>query len=856
MLTTSSGELDLESQRTVLLKPKNSVRIRWRAILLIIQVRNRLRAYIADKGSLNRSVSSSTSYYSTIASLDDLEEADPQIVEIVEIISDSSQVSITVNLEGEDGENDDCSRDAKLQQANISKMVKEKDLDSIQMFGGVQVIAEALGTDLEKGITSFWLKPKTLPTTQTTALGFFQFLRKSCNNYTILLLLVSAVLSLGFGIKEEGLRTGWYEGVIIILAIVVLVFSDSIREYRLKHSHKMSGRQRPLGIQKMVRVIREGDLKEVLIYDVLLGDIVFLDKDYFVPADGLFISGGGGGGEFLKVDNDLESIINEENPFLFYGAQVIDGNGFMLVASVGMDTKWGDLMKQVIDAPDKTSLPAQLDKVNTGTQITGLIISIIILIVLFLRFMLRNKHVNPNHPDFNGELIGNKERMNAIVKIFMKPNGKIGKIITSTTSLATLLVGVMGGIPFVIALAISYWNKKILFVKAFAQEIFACLTMSSVTTICIDTTSLLNDPEADGREIQVLQNAGVNIILVSVENVSVLEPICAKCGLLSNSNRLVLKGEDFRKYTPEEKMDNADKIVLIDGLLPDDKLILVQCLKKKGHLVAMVGVKINEIPALREANVGIAGTCSHKMVRESSDIIIMDGDFKSNFNSLITIVRCGRCTYDNIQKYIQLVLTMNIAGLLITSITTMVCGSSPITTVQLLWTNYLVTLFGGLGLLTEPATEKLMERPPFRQSEPLITKAMWRNLVIQALYQAAIIVSFQFKGQTILDVSEEVNQTIIFNSFVLCQVFNLVNAREVEKKNVFKGIHQNPLFWVSVGVFLALQMAFTETTHILARVPRLNCVQWNHSYDTLYSSTPSDFTSNLEMPLTKDGTRI
>uniref|UniRef100_A0A2N9IK13 Uncharacterized protein n=1 Tax=Fagus sylvatica TaxID=28930 RepID=A0A2N9IK13_FAGSY len=791
MLTTSSGhdgDLDLESQQTVLLKPTNSLGVRWRAILLILQVRNKLRACIADKGSLNRSVSSSTSYYSTITSLDDLEEADPQIVGIMEIISESSQVPITVDLEGEDGENDDCSRDAKLQQANISKMVKEKDLDSIQMFGGVQVIAEALGTDLEKGITSFRLKPKTLSTTQTTAIGFFRLLPKSCNNYTILLLLVSAVLSLGFGIKEEGLRTGWYEGVIIILAIVVLVFSDSIREYRLKHSHKMSGRQRPLGIEKMVLVIREGDLKEVFIYDVLLGDIVFLDKDYFVPADGLFISGGGGGGEFLKVDNDLESIINEENPFLFYGAQVIDGNGFMLVASVGMDTKWGDLMKQVIDAPEKTSLPAQLDKCCSSV------------------LCFEMKHVNSNHPDFKGELIGNKERMNAIVKIFMKPNGKIGKIITLTTSLATLLVGVMEGIPFVIALAISYWNKKILFVKAFAQEIFACLTMSSVTTICIDTTSLLNDPEADGREIQVLQNAGVNIILV----------------------------KDFRKYTPEEKMDNADKIVLIDGLLPDDKLILVQCLKKKGHLVAMVGVKINEIPALREANVGIAGTCSHKMVRESSDIIIMDGDFKSNFNSLITIVRCGRCTYDNIQKYIQLALTMNIAGLLITSITTMVCGSSPITAVQLLWTNYLVTLFGGLGLLTEPATENLMEKPPFRQSEPLITKAMWRNLVIQALYQAAIIVSFQFKGQTILDVSEEVNQTIIFNSFVLCQVFNLVNAREVEKKNVFKGIHQNPLFWVSVGVFLALQMAFTETTHILAKRPKIElcamvslCSRWD-----------------------------
>ena len=101
----------------------------------------------------------------------------------------------------------------------------------------------------------------------------------------------------------------------------------------------------------------------------------------------------------------------------------------------------------------------------------------------------------------------------------------------------------------------------------------------------------------------------------------------------------------------------------------------------------------------------------------------------------------------------------------------MFCGSSPITTIQLLWTNCIVALFGGLGLLTKPPIEKLMERLQFKPSEPLITKAMWRNLLIQALYQAAILMTFEFGGQTILGVSEKVNKALV-NCFVPCQVFN------------------------------------------------------------------------------------
>ncbi|KAF3966777.1 hypothetical protein CMV_009149 [Castanea mollissima] len=753
-MSTNSG-LDLESQQTALLTPRTP-RERWRTLFLSLH--------------FLRSLSSRTSYYSACTSFDD----DTREADIVKNLTESPG---SVNF---DGKNDNCIRDAEvqLQQENIAKMVKEKDLDSIHMFGGIEGIAEALGTDLKKGIIHVRSRciACTLSTTQTSALGFLQFLLKSCNNYTILLLFVCAVLSLGFGVKAEGLRTGWYEGVIIILAIIILVVIDSLRnQCRLKHSQRMSGMHKP--------------------FDVIRG------------------------GSFQKV---IESTINEKNLFLFYGAKVINGEGRMLVASVGMNTRLGGLMKQVTPVPGKTPLPAQIDKVNKGTQIFGLSVSILILVVLFLRFMLLKEDSKSSLPDLKEKQKAIKEIMDAIEKIVMKPNGKIS---TLTTSLATLLVGVMEGIPFVITLAISYWNKKMMSEyseQVFVQEPFACLTMSSVTSICIETADwCMPNSVPVGMEIEALKDAGFNIILVSQDNVSVLETIAHKCGLSPCSNAMVL--EEFQKFCNEERMNKVDQIILIRSSIPSDQLTLVQCLKNKGHIVAMVGVKTNAIPALKEADVGITmRNCSTYMATASSGIIIGDG----NLRFLVTISRFGRCTFENIQKYIQLELTMNIAGLLITSITAMFCGYSPITPIQLLWANFVVSLLGGIGLLTEPPTEELMEKLPLKQTKQLITKAMWRNIVSQALYQVTISVAFQFKGQTIPGISNKDSKTIIFNSFVLCQVFNQVNARELEKKNVFRSIHRNPLFWVSVGVILILQVAFIEIAHIIVGNARLNWVQW------------------------------
>ncbi|KAF6158064.1 hypothetical protein GIB67_014858 [Kingdonia uniflora] len=103
-----------------------------------------------------------------------------------------------------------------------------------------------------------------------------------------------------------------------------------------------------------------------------------------------------------------------------------------------------------------------------------------------------------------------------------------------------------------------------------------------------------------------------------------------------------------------------------------------------------------------------------------------------------------------------------------------------------------------------------MEKPPVGRSKPLITNIMWRNLISQALYQVVMLLTLQFKGEAIFGVNEKVKDTLLFNTFVFCQVFNEFNSRKLEKKNVFEGILRNKLFMGIIGVTVVLQVVKVE----------------------------------------------
>ncbi|KAL3724819.1 hypothetical protein ACJRO7_029912 [Eucalyptus globulus] len=350
--------------------------------------------------------------------------------------------------------------------------------------------------------------------------------------------------------------------------------------------------------------------------------------------------------------------------------------------------------------------------------------------------------------------------------------------------------------------------------------------------------------------VKAFQNAGVNIKMITADNEFTAKAIAKECGILrpedDASNGAIVTGTGFRKIPREKRPEEVEKIRVMARSSSSDKLFMVQCLKQKGHVVAVIGDGMDNIPALKEAHIGVSmGIRGIEVAKESSDIVINS----DNFFSVAEVLRWGRCIYDNIQKFIQFKLTVNIAALLINFVAATSSGDVPLTAIQLLWVNLIVDTLGAFALSTDlptdlptyqstEQTKEVMNKPPVGWTEPLITNIMWRNLVGQAIYQVAVLLTLQVKGESIFRVDEVVNRTMIFNAFVLCQVFNEFNARKLARMNIFKGIHKNKLFLGIIFMTVALQVGMVEFLKRFMVTKRLSWGQWGACFGIVAASWP------------------
>ncbi|CDY10319.1 BnaC05g29600D [Brassica napus] len=339
----------------------------------------------------------------------------------------------------------------------------------------------------------------------------------------------------------------------------------------------------------------------------------------------------------------------------------------------------------------------------------------------------------------------------------------------------------------------------------------------------------IKDPCRPGvkKAVEDCKLAGVNIKMITGDNIFTARAIAVECGILipedETNEDAVLDGEAFRSYTQQQRLEKVERIKVMARSSPFDKLLMVKCLKELGHVVAVTGDGTNDAPALKEADIGLSmGIQGTEVAKESSDIVILD----DNFASVATVLKWGRCVYNNIQKFIQFQLTVNVAALVINFVAAVSAGEVPLTAVQLLWVNLIMDTLGALALATEKPSNDLMKNKPVGRTGPLITNVMWRNLLAQAVYQIAVLLVFQFRGKEVFDVTERVKNTLIFNTFVLCQVFNEFNARSLEKKNVFEGLHKNRLFVGIIVVTVVLQVVMVEFLKRFADTEMLNWGQW------------------------------
>ena len=241
---------------------------------------------------------------------------------------------------------------------------------------------------------------------------------------------------------------------------------------------------------------------------------------------------------------------------------------------------------------------------------------------------------------------------------------------------------------------------------------------------------------------------------------------------------------------------------------PTDKHLLVSGLMERGQVVAVTGDGTNDGPALKKANVGFAmGIAGTEVAKEACDIILMD----DNFTSIVKAVSWGRNVYDAIRKFLTFQLTINIVALFIASMGALVLTESPLKAIQMLWVNLIMDTFASLALATEPPTPELLKRKPYSKMESLVSPDMMRSILGHAFFQAAVLCFIVFWGQEMFDVPvgrslghhapPTYHYTMVFHCFVMMQVFNEINSRKISnERNVFKGILNNPLFYV-IGVF-------------------------------------------------------
>ncbi|TVU32810.1 hypothetical protein EJB05_24568, partial [Eragrostis curvula] len=360
----------------------------------------------------------------------------------------------------------------------------------------------------------------------------------------------------------------------------------------------------------------------------------------------------------------------------------------------------------------------------------------------------------------------------------------------------------------------------------------------------------MKDPCRPGvREaVELCTNAGVKVRMVTGDNLKTARAIALECGILTDpeaSAPVIIEGRVFRAYSDAEREAIAEKISVMARSSPNDKLLLVKALKKRGHVVAVTGDGTNDAPALHEADIGLSmGIQGTEVAKESSDIIILD----DNFSSVVKVVRWGRSVYANIQKFIQFQLTVNVAALVINVVAAISSGNVPLNAVQLLWVNLIMDTLGALALATEPPTDQLMMHPPVGRREPLVTNIMWRNLFIQAVFQVAVLLTLNFRGrdllhltQDTLDHSSKVKNTVIFNTFVLCQVFNEFNSRKPEELNIFVGVSRNHLFLGVVSITVIMQVIIVECLGKFTSTVRLSWKLWLVSIAIAFVSWPLAF---------------
>jgi len=361
--------------------------------------------------------------------------------------------------------------------------------------------------------------------------------------------------------------------------------------------------------------------------------------------------------------------------------------------------------------------------------------------------------------------------------------------------------------------------------------------------VFLGMTGMIDPPREEVKEaIYMCRKAGIKVVMVTGDHKLTAVAVAKELDLIGENEdeeSRVLTGAELDKLSDEEFEETVENIVIYARVSPEHKVRIVKALRKKGYICAMTGDGVNDAPALKIADIGVAmGITGTEVTKEASDMVLTD----DNFATIVRAVKEGREIYDNIKKYLTYLLRCNIMEILVMFIAMMVTPNPlfeisgslvppaiALTTIQILWVNLTTDGLPAIALGIDPGDPDLMERKPRDPNESVFTRDVKVYLSAVPILMTVLLLAGYFYHQPWVSVDRLIEaRTQLFTAMVLMELANAISARSI-KYTVFKvGVFKNKFLWIAILSSLGLQLTvlYTSALHSVFDVTYPDLFDW------------------------------
>jgi len=303
--------------------------------------------------------------------------------------------------------------------------------------------------------------------------------------------------------------------------------------------------------------------------------------------------------------------------------------------------------------------------------------------------------------------------------------------------------------------------------------------------------------------MEVARRAGIRTMMITGDYAQTARAIAQQIGLIGPEDP-VRSGSELQAMSDAELDAEVRRTLVYARVSPEHKLRIVEALQRNGDIVAMTGDGVNDAPALKKADIGVAmGITGTDVAKEASDMVLTD----DNYASIVAAVEQGRIIYSNIRKFVYYLLSCNIAEIMVIFLAIMANLSSPLTAIQLLWLNLITDGAPALALGVEKGEPDIMERPPRPPKEPVINRSMWVGIAVQTVAITAAVLTAYLIGLRKFSHLETMPHTMAFVTLSFSELLRAFTSRS-ERRSIFEiGLLSNRYMFYAVGSSLLLLLA-------------------------------------------------